>query len=115
MAAASARAQAEAKVIEKATADAEFRARLLANPKAAVGELGIGLPEQLDLRIVEEDATTIYLVLPPTSAEALTDEERAEMAATDPRAREILERTEALTPEQLMALHGTIREFGMSR
>ncbi len=45
----------------------------------------------------------------------LTDEEKAEMAASDPRAREILERTEALTPDQLMALHGTIREFGMAR
>jgi hypothetical protein len=36
----------------------------------------------------------------------LTDEEKAEMAASDPRAREILERTEALTLDQLMALHG---------
>jgi hypothetical protein len=45
----------------------------------------------------------------------LTDEEKAEMRDTDPRAREILERTEALTPEQLMALHGAIREFGMVR
>jgi hypothetical protein len=36
----------------------------------------------------------------------LTDQEKAEMAASDPRAREILQRTEALTPEQLMALHG---------
>ncbi|HEX5195396.1 MAG TPA: hypothetical protein VFW09_21570 [Solirubrobacteraceae bacterium] len=40
---------------------------------------------------------------------ALTDAERAEMAASDPRAREILERTEALTSEQLMALHGVGR------
>lgn len=46
---------------------------------------------------------------------ALTDEEKAEMMASDPRAREILARTEALTPEQLMALHGTIREFGLAR
>src|SRR5205085_9117298 len=46
---------------------------------------------------------------------SLTDEEKAEMAASDPRAREILERTEALAPEQLMALHGTVREFGMAR
>ena len=46
---------------------------------------------------------------------ALTDEEKAEMAASDPRAREILERTEALSPEQLMALHGAVREFGMTR
>ena len=46
---------------------------------------------------------------------SLTEEEKAEMRATDPRAREILERTEALTPEELMRLHGTIREFGMER
>src|SRR4051795_5474863 len=41
----------------------------------------------------------------------LTDEEKAEMRASDPRAREILERTEALTPEQLMRLHGTVRDL----
>ena len=46
---------------------------------------------------------------------ALTDEEKAEMAASDPRAKEILDRTQALTADQLMALHGTIREFGMAR
>jgi hypothetical protein len=40
---------------------------------------------------------------------ALTDEEQAEMAATDPRSREILERVHRLTPDQLMALHGTVR------
>jgi hypothetical protein len=41
----------------------------------------------------------------------LTDEERQEMRATDPRAREILDRCEALSPQQLMSLHGAIREF----
>jgi hypothetical protein len=39
---------------------------------------------------------------------AMTDEERAAMRAADPRTREILERTEALTPEQLMRLHGRL-------
>jgi hypothetical protein len=42
---------------------------------------------------------------------ALTDDEKAEMRATDPRARDILERTEALTPEELMRLHGTVRDL----
>jgi hypothetical protein len=46
---------------------------------------------------------------------ALTDEEKAEMRATDPRTREILERTEALTPEELMSLHGAVREYGPAR
>ena len=45
----------------------------------------------------------------------LTDEEKAEMRDSDPRAREILERTEALSHEELMRLHGAIREFGMAR
>ena len=40
----------------------------------------------------------------------LTDEEKEQMRK-DERTREILERTEALTPEQFMKLHGTIREL----
>jgi hypothetical protein len=45
----------------------------------------------------------------------LTDEEKEEMRASDPRAREILERCESLSPEELMNLHGAIREFRMLR
>jgi hypothetical protein len=37
---------------------------------------------------------------------SLTDDEKAEIRAGDPRARAILERTESLTREQLMRLHG---------
>jgi hypothetical protein len=46
---------------------------------------------------------------------SLTDEEKREMRSADPRAREILERTESLSEEELMRLHGTIREFGLAR
>jgi len=42
----------------------------------------------------------------------LTDEEKAEMRQGDARAREILERTESLSPEQFMKLHGVIRQIG---
>ena len=45
----------------------------------------------------------------------LTDAEKAEMRATDPRTREILERTEGLTPEELMRLHGTFRDVALDR
>jgi hypothetical protein len=41
----------------------------------------------------------------------LTDQEKAEMRATDPRARRILERTEALTAQDFMGLHGVIRDL----
>ncbi len=40
---------------------------------------------------------------------ALTPEEQAEMRASDPRAREILDRCAALSREELMRLHGAIR------
>jgi hypothetical protein len=39
----------------------------------------------------------------------LSDEEKQEMARVDERAREILERTEAMPPEQFMKMHGVLR------
>ena len=41
---------------------------------------------------------------------SLTEEEKDEVRASDPRAREVLDRSEALSPEELMRLHGrTVR------
>jgi hypothetical protein len=56
------------------------------------------------------DATEIDELL-TLSVLTLTDEEKQEMREGDPRGREILERTESLTQEQIMALHGTIRSM----
>jgi hypothetical protein len=39
----------------------------------------------------------------------LTDEEKDEMRRADDRTRQLLERTEALTPEHMMKLHGVMR------
>jgi hypothetical protein len=41
----------------------------------------------------------------------LTDAEKREMRDSDDRARQILERTETLPPEQLMKLHGVLRNL----
>jgi hypothetical protein len=41
----------------------------------------------------------------------LTDEEKEQIRQGDARGREILERTEVLSPEQFMKLHGTIRSL----
>ena len=46
---------------------------------------------------------------------SMTDEERRAMRASDPKTREILERTESLSEKELMRLHGAVREFGLSR
>jgi hypothetical protein len=37
------------------------------------------------------------------------------MRDCDPRAKEILERTEALTNEEIARLRGAVREFGLER
>jgi hypothetical protein len=39
----------------------------------------------------------------------LTDQEKLEMGLTDERARQILERTESMPPEQFMKMHGVLR------
>jgi hypothetical protein len=46
---------------------------------------------------------------------AMTDDEKAEMREADPKAREILDRSEALSNEELMSLHGAIRDFQQVR
>ena len=45
----------------------------------------------------------------------LTDKEKEEMRASDPRGREILERCESLSPQELMRLNGTFRDIRMLR
>ncbi len=45
----------------------------------------------------------------------LTDEEKEEMRASDPRGRQILERCESLSTEELMKLNGTFRDIRMLR
>ncbi|AUX46843.1 hypothetical protein SOCE26_083520 [Sorangium cellulosum] len=41
----------------------------------------------------------------------LTDDEKREMCAFDPRARELLERTELLSSDELLRLHGALRRI----
>ena len=56
-----------AHLADKAASDAEFRARLLDDPKGAIGdELGVTLPAGFKVEVHEEGAATAHLVLPPT-------------------------------------------------
>ena len=52
----------------KAAADPEFRARLLADPKGAIeAALGVTIPAGLSVKVHEEDTLSAHLVLPPAS------------------------------------------------
>ena len=56
------------KIVGKATEDADFRARLLSDPKGALEqELGVTMPASLSIGVHEESSTTAHLVLPPDS------------------------------------------------
>ena len=58
--------EAEKLLIEKATNDGEFRARLLENPRSAIEEVfGVNLPEGLSVKVHEQSDSEVHLVLPP--------------------------------------------------
>jgi hypothetical protein len=81
----------EAYLIARAWKDEAFRQELLSDPKAVVErelrrqDPDARLPEQVQLRVLEETPTTRYLVLPPNprieSGEELSDADLAQVSA----------------------------------
>ena len=73
------------RVIERASRDDNFRSQLMANPRAAVeSELGISIPSDLTVRVVEEQPNEFYIVLPPKeSSGQLSDAQLAGVAGGD--------------------------------
>ena len=69
-------------IIAKASEDGEFRARLLADPRAAIEELtGTPVPDAFTVQVHEETATLFHLVLPPDGR--LSEAEMGHMFAGD--------------------------------
>ena len=56
-----------AHLVSKAADDSEFRASLIADPKAAINsELDIDIPDGVSVSVVEDTPTAVHLVLPPS-------------------------------------------------
>ena len=56
-----------ARILSRAGEDGDFRARLVADPKAAVAdEIGMTVPEGFNVEVHEDSATTAHLVLSPS-------------------------------------------------
>ena len=65
------------KLIAKALKDPKFREALKKDPAAAVEkELGIKVPKGLKIRIVEDSADTVHLVLPPAAQSGRLNEDQ---------------------------------------
>jgi hypothetical protein len=82
------RAELERRIVQRSIEDEEFRRRLLDDPKASLEqELGSRLKESTEVRVVEESADTIYLVLPSASvvgeSRELSDKELDAVAGGD--------------------------------
>ena len=70
-----------ARLIEKATVDEAFRARLLAEPRAVIqSETGVTLPTGYHVEVHEDTADTSHLVLPPVTNAQLDDADLEQVA-----------------------------------
>ena len=75
----------QTRLVERAMRDAAFRQQLISSPKAAIEqELGLTLPDNVDIGVVEETPAKIWLVLPsvepPVETRELSDEELGAVA-----------------------------------
>jgi Nitrile hydratase, alpha chain len=74
----------EAQVLAQAVQDPAFRARLLADPKAVFAEMGLNIPPEVKIQVVQETAEQYYLVLPAAAARragaSLSDAELEQVA-----------------------------------
>ncbi|MEF2967618.1 NHLP leader peptide family RiPP precursor [Paenibacillus sp. M1] len=65
----------QSQVIEKAWQDPSFKAKLLADPKAAIQEaLGVIFPDHIKIKTVEENSDEFYLVLPQNPSGVIKSE-----------------------------------------
>ena len=72
--------QIQEQILTKAEEDEQFRARLLDDPKAAIKDaIGLSVPDGINIRVLEDNATDCHLVLPPAGGN-LSDREISGMA-----------------------------------
>lgn len=57
-----------AKIITRAWKDQKFKAKLLSNPRAAFKEMGLEIPENIQVKVVEERPNSFTFVLPMPGA-----------------------------------------------
>jgi Nitrile hydratase, alpha chain len=69
-----------AKAVRKAWTDPEFRAKLLANPRAALADEGAPMPAGVTIKVVENTDAVVHLVLPPRPSGELSEEALAAVA-----------------------------------
>ena len=69
--------------------DEALKARFLSDPKAVLAERGIDMPDNIDVKVVENSDNTVHITMPkaPSGSTELTDEELAGAVGGLTRAR----------------------------
>jgi Nitrile hydratase, alpha chain len=62
-------------IVAKAWEDESFKQRLFTEPRTVLIEYGIKVPEELEIRFIENTANLLYITLPIKPSEELSDEE----------------------------------------
>ena len=53
-------------IVDKSALDANFKEQLLSDPKTTIcQELGITMPESMNIKVHESDMQTVHVALPP--------------------------------------------------
>ena len=66
------REELEQEIIKKAWEDDNFKKDLMDKPHEAIARFGVHVPKQVEVKVVEESAKVVYLVL-PVNQEELSD------------------------------------------
>ena len=74
------RRELEDQIIARAWQDDSFKEELINNPEAALNSEGISLPNSIEVKVFEENANTLYIVLPTKPSEELSDAELESVA-----------------------------------
>lgn len=71
-----------AKIIAHAWKDPRFKEKLMKNPRAAMKEMGFEVPENIQVRVVEDKADSFTFILPTPKAEMkeLSEQELEKLA-----------------------------------
>ncbi|WP_033288885.1 hypothetical protein [Amycolatopsis jejuensis] len=69
----------EQALMQRAWTDAAFRDLLRADPRAALTELGVEVPEEIEVDIRVQDRRTLYYLIPPLRSEPVEGVEQIDL------------------------------------
>ncbi len=72
--------KAYGKVVAKAWADPDFKAKLLADPKTVLKENELEFPQDVEILVVENTEEIVHLILPPVPTGQLSKAELENLA-----------------------------------